>query len=380
MKQISSFDLNLLLKDFKILEGSRIDSFYFDNETFFIKFYVKGSGATFLENKVSKYIFMSNKKSESSKLPNSFVAHLRKYLKNGILQKIDLIPNERILKLEISKKAPESEKIETLYMFIELFANGNIILTDSNNIIKNSLIKRHFKDRAVKVKQMYELPPKVELDILNFNKDKFLIETQKSDLSIVKFLAIKFGIGGKYSEEIVSRMEIDKNKLVQEISEEDIKLLEENINKLIKEKIEPKIIMKNEKMHDFIPFDFKTNQLETKNFKDYNECIKTYFEQFREEIDIREDKFAKELKKLQNRLNIQLKQQKKIKVDYEKYNTIGNTIYENYSLVEDLLNSINKAAKEKGWDYVLEKIKNDEKLSKLIKKLNYKNNEIILNL
>lgn len=86
------------------------------------------------------------------------------------------------------------------------------------------------------------------------------------------------------------------------------------------------------------------------------------------------------MKKLENRLEKQKQQMKDIEVNYEKFNNIGNKIYENYELVEELLNQINAAAKEKGWEYIKGKIKEDSRLKKLIKTLNYKNNEIVLNL
>jgi predicted ribosome quality control (RQC) complex YloA/Tae2 family protein len=103
MKQISSLDLYYLVREFKILENQRIDSFYFESGTFYIKVYVKQKGNKYLTNKVSKFIYLGNEKKDSSTPPN-FIQYLRKYLKNAFIETIEQMENERILKIIITKK------------------------------------------------------------------------------------------------------------------------------------------------------------------------------------------------------------------------------------------------------------------------------------
>lgn len=380
MKQISSLDLYYLLKEFKFLEENRIDNFYFENDIFFIKMYVKGKGHFYLENSISNYIFITDKKEEISNFPNSFIQHLRKYLKNGYLKKIEQVENERILKLRIETKDSQTQIITPYYLIIELFANGNVILCDENLLIKNSIVKKKYKDRVVMVKEEYVLPPQKQLNIFNLNLELFKEELKKSDLSIVKFIAIKFGLGGKFAEEICENSKIDKNKLTQDIDETNLKNLENELKNIPNLDIKPKLVMKGEKIIDFIPFEFKSIKDEQTHIDTFNNAIKTYFEQFRDNVDIREDEFTKELAKLKKRLEKQIESKQEVLKDYEIYNGYGNKIYENYALIEDLLNSINTSAKNKGWDSVLKTIKENEKLSKIVKSLNYKNNEIELEL
>lgn len=380
MKPISSLDLYYLLKEFKFLEENRIDNFYFENEIFFIKFYVKGKGHFYLENSISNYIFITDKKEEISNFPNSFIQHLRKHLKNGYLKSIEQVENERILKLRIETKDKNTQDITVYYLILELFANGNVILTDENLLIKNSIIKKKYKDRKVMVKEEYALPPKKELNIFALDLKLFEKELKKSDLSIVKFLAIKFGLGGKFAEEICTRAKIDKNKLSTSISKTELKNLQIELKNIPNNQIKSYLILKDNKIQDFIPFKFKSineKQIEKKSF---NDAIKEYFEQFRNKEDKKGDEFTKELQKLQKILNKQIQSKKEVLEDYQKNNNYGNKIYENYALIEELLNSINKSAKEKGWDYVLKTIKQNDKLSKIIKKLDYKNNQIELEL
>jgi predicted ribosome quality control (RQC) complex YloA/Tae2 family protein len=377
MKQLSSADLYFLNQEFKILENQRIDNFYFENETFYIKIYVSGKGNRFLTNNCSKYIYLTEEKDETSH-PHSFISYLRKYLKNGFIREIRQLDGERILEIKIEKK--EGEEIITYYLILELFANGNIILTDDNFTIKNAAIKRKFKDRKVMVKDQYELPPQKEISITNLNEQKFISMLKESDLSIVKFLAMKLGMGGKFAEEICELSQTDKNKETTKITEKETQQIIKQISDLTKKQINPQIIIKNNKPEDFTPFDFKSIKEQKQQTQSFNEAVKTYYQQFKDNADKKEETFSKELNKLINRLKKQEQQLEEVNKDYEKYNELGNKIYENYATIEELLGSINKAAKEKGWEHVLQTIENTPKLKKLIKKLNYKNNEIILEL
>lgn len=380
MKQISWLDLYYLNLEFQQLEGSRIETFYFEDSIFYIKTYVKQKGNIFLANKISEVIFLTKNKHTSANQPIGFITYLRKYLKNGIIQKIEQIPQERILKLEITKLI--DEKIISYFLYIELFAGGNVILTNSESLILSTLENRIIKDVKVRAKQIYNLPQKNEMTLF---LDDLNIDILKKSLSsyedkIIKFIAVSFGIGQKYSEEVLFRLNIDKNKKSYELEEEEIKQIFDFSLKLKKFEINPVLYLEKEKVIDFFPFKFESINLNFKTFSSYNQVIEYFFNTNTKKIDNREKELQNEIKKLNNRLKKQLAQRKEIDLGIEKYNNIGNKIYENYSTVEELLNQINKTAKEKGWDYVEEKIRTTPQLQKLIKKLDYKNNKIILNL
>lgn len=377
MKQISSIDLFYLISEFKILENSRIDSFYYDNSTFYIKIYVKGKGNVFLVNKVSKYVYLDYKKDESSNMPSNFVTYLRKYLRNSYIINIEQMGMERIIRLSLSKREEEKELV--YYIYLELFSNGNVILCDSNNEIKNSLIKKKFKDRSIVVKSVYELPPKRKFDVNNFDSKLLFEDLISSDLEIVKFIANNFGTGGKFAEEICFRAEVEKNLISSKITKKSFEKLVTEIKNIVNHKINANYSLKGEEIWDFFPFIFKSTDLEIKIESSFNDLIRTYYSNFTEEVDNKEKAFGNALKKLKNRLEILEEQKNSINLEYEILNGYGNKIYENYSFIEDLLKTINKAAKEKGWNHVKEVIKNDSKLKLIVANINEKNNEIELN-
>lgn len=377
MKQISALELYYLVKELKVLEEQRIDNFYFVNGIFYIKVYLRGQGYRFLVNKVSKYLYVDTEKDDASE-PSNFVQYLRKYLKNGIIQQLDVVENERIVKLVISKKV--EEEIIEYSMYLELFANGNIILVDQEGKIKNSLLKKKFKDRDLLVHREYELPPERELSIFAIDHKKALEVSKEDPLPLVKFLAIKYGLGGKIAEEICVLAEVDKNIHFHELSKEQQEKVVSHLLGLSTRELDAHGVYDDDKLVDFVPFKFSSIKKKLAKFDTFNSLVKEYFSQFKEDIDQKEKQFEKDLKKLENRLEKLQEQKDQIDKDYEKFNSQGSLVYENYAVVEELLTSINKAGKEKGWDVVHEKIKSDERLSKLIKKLSEKNNEIILNL
>ncbi|NQZ84320.1 MAG: fibronectin/fibrinogen-binding protein [Nanoarchaeales archaeon] len=377
MKQISGVDLLFLTKELQPLVNQRIETFYFENMIFYMRVYVRGVGHKYLTINMGKYIYLGDKK-EDTDHPNPFVQFLRKYLRPSFIRSIEEIGIERIIKIQIEKKIGEDEnaenglKIGKYNLYLELFGTGNIILTNEKNEIMNSLTKRKFKDRTIMNKEVYLMPPKRELDIMNVDTEILDTEINKTDLSIVKFLAIIFGLGGKFAEYICTQLKVKFDEDPTKINQKD---LIKELKKLLNLKPEA---YTNEKNTDFYPINFNLeNQVKVGSF---NEALQKYFIQFKKQTDAREKQLDYELKKLNKRVSKQVESKEKVLRDYAKNNELGTKIFENYQTVDELLKSINKAGKEKGWESVEESIKNSPQLTKLIKKLNYKKDEIILEL
>lgn len=371
MKSFSSADLYFLKKELEELKEGRIESFYFEDSLFYIKIFNRQKGHSYLTCKLGSYLYISEKKHETSH-PNPFVSYLRKYLKNAFVEDISIIPGERILVLTLSKKDKESETFIKYHLVIEIFSPGNVILLDSTNQILNTLTKKNYKDRIVKNKEQYLFPPQKNINFENL--ELLEEELKKSELSIVVFLATEFGIGSKYAEEIVSRLGFDKKTPAFNV---DSKKLKEIIKIFSSKDLNPQIQLINNEVKDFFPFKFNIENLES--VSSFNYAISRYYSQFLKTEDKKEKDLILQLKKLEKRLKKQEAQKEQMLKDYDKYSEIGNKIYENYSMLEEVLTSINNAAKQKGWDSVIKTISTNDKLS-FIKKVDYKNNKIEIEL
>jgi len=381
MKQISSVDLFYLVIEFKQLENQRIDSFFYTDDVFYIQFYIKRKGKVFLINKVGKYVYMGKNKQESAH-PSSFVQHLRKYLKNSYLISINQVEGERILLLDIEKKNGESGEIIKYKLVLELFSNGNVILCDEDYNIKNSLIKKRMRDRKILVREKYCFPPKGDFNVFNLDKKLFELKLkEENDFKISAFLATKFGIGGKFAKEVCAIAKVDSVKFSFDLNDDEISRVVKSLKDIFEKDVKAYGLLDKEgNVKDFIPFDFLSVKDEKKEMNSFNDVVCGHFSSLIVEEDKTEKMFLSELKKLERRVKTQEKQKESVIEKSEKNNAIGNKIYENYVIVEELLESINKAAKEKGWGYVMDIIKSNDKLNKIVKKLDYKNNEIVLEL
>jgi predicted ribosome quality control (RQC) complex YloA/Tae2 family protein len=88
--------------------------------------------------------------------------------------------------------------------------------------------------------------------------------------------------------------------------------------------------------------------------------LTVYFKENNKKQDSKELSFENEIKKLKNIFKKQLKQKEEIEVNSEKFNSIGNKIYENYELIEKVLREKGRGMEKEG----------------IVKKIDLKNQEI----
>jgi len=250
-KDLSSLEIHFMLKELKLLIDQKIDKIYHPNKKeLLLQFHVTGKGKHILRIIAGKYLFLTETKEESGE-PSGFCMFLRKHLDNSRLRSINQLGSERIVEFIFEKK----EGKETL--IIEFFGNGNIILTDNKYQILSAVEYHKWKDREIKPKVKYQYP-KRPINIFDL-KLKDLKETIKNSNkeSIVKTLAIDFGFGGLYSEEICLLTKIDKNKKPEKITDNEIKKLSDSISNLLKNKIKAQTIYKEDELIDAVPFDLE---------------------------------------------------------------------------------------------------------------------------
>lgn len=135
------------------------------------------------------------------KNPPQYAMLLRKYLSGGKVLSIRQHGLERILIFEIGKGST------TYRLIIELFDEGNVILTGENSIIIKPLRHHRFKEREVVPGAEYTLgatdPTASEEALAAFLKD--------DDRDLVRALAIGCMLGGAYAEYICAQAGLDKS-------------------------------------------------------------------------------------------------------------------------------------------------------------------------
>ncbi|HJJ31699.1 MAG TPA: ribosome rescue protein RqcH [Methanocorpusculum sp.] len=136
------------------------------------------------------------------KNPSGFSMYLRKYIEGGRVLSIRQKGIERVIIIEIGKGVHE------YHLIIELFDEGNLILTDRDFVIINALTQHRFRDRDIVAGAVYEREVKSPEDLTYEEfRDKIIAE----DADIVRALATKLLLGGPASEEICKLSGISKS-------------------------------------------------------------------------------------------------------------------------------------------------------------------------
>ena len=156
-----------------------------------------------------------------------YVTSLRRNLLRARLIKFEQPPGERICIMHFETKKGKRKVI------CEFFREGNIIVVDENNKILSCLRKLKVRHREIFPGSTYEFPPLKAASIENFQKED-LEKIHENDLEIAKWIGRNYSLSKKYIEEILERINIDKEKECNKLSSNEIKKLENEILELVK--------------------------------------------------------------------------------------------------------------------------------------------------
>ena len=156
-----------------------------------------------------------------------YVTSLRRNLLRARLIKFEQPPGERICIMHFETKKGKRKVI------CEFFREGNIIVVDENNKILSCLRKLKVRHREIFPGSIYEFPPLRAASIENFQKED-LKNIYENDLEIAKWIGRNYSLSKKYIEEILERINIDKEKECNKLSSNEIKKLENEILELVK--------------------------------------------------------------------------------------------------------------------------------------------------
>ncbi len=362
--QISSVDLHYIVKELQLMIGSRVDRIYNpEKEDVLIQAHLTGVGKKIIRILSGKAVFLTNIK-ETSEEPSGFCMFLRKYLENTRIREISQIASERILLIVFEGK-------ETNYkLYAELFGKGNIVFTDENDIIINAIDQKKWSDRDIKKGLKYEYP-KREFNLFKINREEFekIIKSGKKDIGFT--LAKELGVGGTFSDEIISMSGIDKTK--KEISQAEIDSIYDSFLKIITNDIRATAIYDNEELRLIAPFKLSS----------MNELRQEEIESMSQGFDIAVKSQAIFKSKHQNLIDKtgsivyqQRTQVEELMKSAEEEQKKGEMIYENYQKVEEILRVLNEARKK----YSFDEIKNKLGGNGIVTQVDSKNKKIKINL
>jgi predicted ribosome quality control (RQC) complex YloA/Tae2 family protein len=270
---------------------------------------------------------------EPPKNPPQFAMFLRKYISGGKVLDIRQHGLERILIFDIGKGKM------VYHLIIELFDEGNVILTDENYTILKPLRHHRFRDREIVPNVTYTLgtDPTSSAAAL-----ATLLKTDERDL--VRSLAIGCMLGGTYAEYVCGKAGLDKNIPAGSADPEIVFEAIQNLFSQVVDTPDPVISKKHCE-----PIDIRGGQ-DTRHFKTFSEALEAYYPLTKAERKTADAK--PKLNKEERILKYQKTAIKRFEDKIEKTESLVAALYENYQFISSVISTLDSASKTLSWQEI----------------------------
>jgi len=282
------------------LEGCRIDNIYkiSGTQAYLFKLHCRNGDRNLILEPGKRIHFT---KYDRQKEISNEVQIIRVHLKDKIINNVEILGKERILKIDIGDRR----------IYIELLPRGLLVITDEKNRILFSTEYREFRDRVIKPNIEYQPPPPPpnEEEIEKLIKKGNIARIVGAPQEIIEALGIK-----------VSNEEELKDAL-NKINELEKSIREGKFNKCL------------------IP-EVSVLPIKTENCIEeptYNDALDEYFTNEEKNLAKSEinKKLEEEKKKLLKTIEEVKEEIKKYEEEEKKYRNIANLIVSNYSQIEE---------------------------------------------
>jgi predicted ribosome quality control (RQC) complex YloA/Tae2 family protein len=337
-KQLSSFDIYVIVNELQSFIGSYIDKIYHltrDELLIRVKKENKDKINLFIRN--GELICVTEKELKTPQKPSTFAMTLRKYLLNGKITNVAQHEFDRIIKLKIGKKEGEYTLV------FEFFSKGNIILVDPDGNIILPLIKESWAHRKIKGRQPY-IPPPAQLNSFELSFEEFKKRLKESTSDIVRTLAVTINLSGPIAEEVCIRAGVDKKIKIESIGDDAIAKIFDVLNEFIQtykaKKFEPVVVEKDTVVVDVLPFKFETHKdFDFEKIESLSKGLEVFIEKRTPEKKV-DSKIDKMIGRLERQLTQQLEAVEKLNKEIDQKKLEGDLIYLNYQEIDNLLKEI----------------------------------------
>jgi len=255
--------------------------------------------------------------------PNKLLRRLRSDLLRSKLKEIKQIGTERVVYLTFSNFEKEFVIVN------ELFADGNVILCNSDMKILALLYSVNVRHRQLRVGSPYVPPPQNNFDILKMTETD-LGEVRFTSTPVAKWIGRTLGLPRKYVEEITRLSNVESKKSGTEISNEEIKSLFDNATKVINNVVNGQhdpVISRDEEINVH-PIPLGEKNLE--KISSFMEGLDTAFTEniLNKGKTTQSSSFQKKISELETRLNEQTNAIKIVTDKSEKIASVANSLFD----------------------------------------------------
>ncbi|MBU2477024.1 NFACT family protein [Candidatus Micrarchaeota archaeon] len=275
-------------------------------------------------------VFFSDYKIDALKQTSGFGAFLRKRIEGKKILSVKQHNFDRILEFEL----PEN------FLIIELFLNGNIILTDKNFQIISALRKEETKNRIIAKNTKYFFPVSGKLNpkemLFNEFKEKFQ-ENFKEKKDLIFSLVSAVEIAPIFAEEVFFKLKTKK----EAITEKELKKVFGEVKKLYSLEIKPEPIKaKTKKEETVLPFVLDS----VKNYEkvpSINSALDDFYSKQLFSENAPQIK-PKKLIALEHSFKQQKESEERLLKEIQENKNKAETIYSNNLLIEEIISAAKK--------------------------------------
>jgi predicted ribosome quality control (RQC) complex YloA/Tae2 family protein len=382
---MSGFDLRAVAQELDVFAGAYVKKAYMPHyEQIVLRINPKEQDQFDLVLVRGSRIYTSQRDRPMPMTPPPFAMVLRKHLKNARMTGVRQLGFDRVLGFDFDTKHG------SYHLYVEVFRDGNIILTDQEGVIIQPLTHASYAGRTLKKGVVYQPPPAAmdphELDVATLSE---LFAT--SDRDLVSTLGGKANLGGTHANAVCDLAQLEPNMATQDANVEDVHSALQTLLGHLGEQRQGILLMKANAEMDVDALELKAASMEANGLRD------RFFEEYAGEATptilpshagMAQAKFAtlceavdawkgahdagalarREAEKLDiaapgrghstdvERLERRKVQQEKALSGFskkiEKQQMIGHTIQNNWTHVESLLKQVTEAIEAKGWKEV----------------------------
>ena len=372
-KEFTSFDIAAAIQELKgLITDSRVNNIYqLDEKTIIFKLHKTDTPPIRLVLEAGRRLHATSYAEENPAEPPAFCMALRKYLRGTWVVGIDQYEFERIVTVSFRTKT------SLLKLVVELFGEGNIILTNEKNIIIHALTFKKMRDRDILHNVVLQLPPSSSKNPFKVTEVE-LEEAIKNagETEVVRSMARFLGVGGVYAEEILLRANVEKTKHCNILTTVEVEavfgVLQGLLSTISSMHLEPCIVLGEDgDFLDVVPLKLKRYEgFKTQVYDSFNRALDEFYlrvtvaERAINRVEV--DKLTKEAERLRRIVADQEKSIHEDKAKAERDKLIGDTIYAHFSELQTFQDQLLKANQQgKDWNTVIMEALAAKKTSKI---------------
>lgn len=331
---LSSFDVTAVVAELQTVVGGFVDKVYHPSvDHLVLGVRTPGEGKSFVHFVSGRWLYLSKESGDMPQEPSAFARMLRKNISNSKITGVAQQGFDRIAVLTLEKGGRYD-------LILELFGKGNAVLV-KEGVIVQPLTSRTWKHRDVRARKPFSFPPPVP-DPKAISPEDLAAIFRDSDSDVVRTTATKLNVGGKYSEEICMRANLDGGLPAKGLGDDELARLIGTIRGMIDEACLSRqglVVSDAGEVVDVAPIELVVyRELASDRFQSFSEAVEEYIRR----MPKKEERVAPEERDDQlGRLRRTLAQQEEAVLSLQRESLeahkTGDSLFANYADVSHIL-------------------------------------------